>query len=411
MRGARLLLGALILSIVPAVAGAGGFELAQQGAVAGGTAHASTARRDEASSAWFNPAALVDGAGLRLQLGLSVAFARIRSVSLAEAAGEPWDEVSITAPSTPPYAYASWAGKRWAAGLSFNVPFGGGIRWAEDWAQRYDSIESKPRFFRLAPFFAYRFGPVALSAGPHVDMGGTLIDKATNHVSEDGRVRIALRGVGVGGHASVFVSIGERFAAGATYKSRVVMNLKGEADFEVPAAFSPDFPDQPVSTRLVLPDRIALGFSYTAPRFLLVADVGLTLWSVNKQLLIDFVYEGTKDSLSRAEWRDSVVVRVGGEVRVHELVMLRAGVYVDGIPGAPAPPENLSPSSPDSTRIGVTVGAGFRPLEQLAVDLYVEQITLLRRASTSEDLPQASYGGWALTGGVAATLLLGPASP
>ena len=44
----------MIWLITPALAG--GFEVAQQGAAAGGTGHASTARGDDPAQAWFVPA-------------------------------------------------------------------------------------------------------------------------------------------------------------------------------------------------------------------------------------------------------------------------------------------------------------------------------------------------------------------
>src|SRR5690606_33403542 len=57
-----------------ATARAGGFAVAEQSAVAGGTAGASTARSDDAGAAWYNPAALTDGGGLRLGAGFLAAM-------------------------------------------------------------------------------------------------------------------------------------------------------------------------------------------------------------------------------------------------------------------------------------------------------------------------------------------------
>ena len=52
---------AFALSLLGAAhARAGGFELAEQAASASGAGSASTARDDDASAAWFNPAALAD---------------------------------------------------------------------------------------------------------------------------------------------------------------------------------------------------------------------------------------------------------------------------------------------------------------------------------------------------------------
>jgi len=61
------------------IAGAGqaraaGFAVAEQSASAGGTAGAATARSGDPAAGWYNPAALADGAGLRLGLGVLLAL-------------------------------------------------------------------------------------------------------------------------------------------------------------------------------------------------------------------------------------------------------------------------------------------------------------------------------------------------
>ena len=154
----------------------GGFEVAQQDAAAGGTGHAGTGRDDEASAAWFNPAALADGAGGRIALGASLAASTIKSEALAEAEDAPWSAQTEPALSTPPYLYGSFSHADWVVGVAANVPFAGGVKWAENWEQRFEIISSKPMFFRVAPFFGYAIGPVRLAAGMHVDTGSVTIN-------------------------------------------------------------------------------------------------------------------------------------------------------------------------------------------------------------------------------------------
>jgi long-chain fatty acid transport protein len=251
------------------------------------------------------------------------------------------------------------------------------------------------RFFRIAPFIGYRLGPVRIAIGPHFDLGSLEVLKATNHVSEEGQAHFALDAEGVGGDVSVLVELSDRLALGATYKSRSRLTLAGGADFTVPATFAPGYPDQGVVADWWLPDRIALGVAYRGPVVSVFGDASLTLWSVNQTLVLDFEEDVTPDSEVVYGWRDSLAIRLGTDIAVIQRLSLRAGVYVDGIPGAPPPAENLSPSSPDSTRIGFTIGAGVRPLETLSIDLFYEHLRLLERVSTSADYPQASYRGHA----------------
>lgn len=392
-----------MLLLCPALAWGGAFEVAEQGATTGGLAHAGTALRGDAESAWFNPAALTDGRGFRSTLGLSLAWSRVRATSTPEAAGEPWTATSNTPLGTPPYAYLSYAQADWAVSLAANVPFGGGIRWPAGWAQRYDSLQSKPQFFRVGATFAYRFGPVALGAGVHVDTGSLVLRRATDHVSQDGELLLYLRGTGVGGDGYVHVEVGPHATIGASYKSRTALAFRGEADFEVPAPFASTYPDQTISSAYTLPDRAALAFAWTEDRWRVVVEGGVTFWSTNDALAVDFSEDVTPDTTQQNRWRNAGVVRLAASGRPHEIVEVRVGGYVDGIPGAPAPTDTLGPSSPDGTRVAGTLGVGVDVHPRVRVDLFGEGIAVLGRTSTSLDAPEASYRGVALAGGVGFT--------
>lgn len=391
-----------------AAAWGGGFEVAQQGAAAGGTAHAGTALVDRAESAWFNPAALADGGGFRLAVGGTIATSQITATALPEAADAPWTASTVNPLGTPPYLYASYGQGPWAVAVSANTVFAGGIRWPVDWPGRFDIVESKPLFFRAAGSLAWRFGPIAIGAGVHVDTGALLLDRATDHVSAEGRATLQLRGTGVGGDAYVHARIGEHATLGASYKSRTALGLLGEADFEVPAPFAGRYPDGKVFAPWTLPDRIALAFAWTDARWGATVEAGLTIWSVNQRLAFDFEQEATPDTAQENRWRIPLVLRAGAWGQVHRLVTLRGGLYADGIPGAPPDPAYLSPSSPDGTRLGATVGLGIEAHRFVRLDLFGEPLVILERASTSPDLLAASYSGWAFAAGLGLTIVAPP---
>jgi long-chain fatty acid transport protein len=399
---------ALIVALLPAgPAEAGGYEVAQQAASAGGTGHAGVARGGDAASAWYNPAALADGGGFRLVIGSSLGQSTIVAESLDGAADGPWHASTDNPLSVPPFAYASFSHKWWTVGLTANVPFAGGVRWPADWPQRFDIVESRPRFFRATAFFGAAFGPLRLAVGPHLDTGELYILKATDHIEQEGSAELALRGWGVGVDAALFVRFSDHVHLGLTYRSRTEIQLAGEADFEVPLPFAGRFPDGEVQSELTLPDRIAAGVLLRPKgleRLAILLDVNLTLWSANEVLVLDFEDEATTDIVQVNDWRTTMAVRLGAEVDVHERVSIRAGGYVDGLWGAPPPPEALSPSSPDCTRIGLTVGGKITATPWLSFDLYYEHIELVRRESTSPDAPEAAYRGFANLGGLSASL-------
>jgi long-subunit fatty acid transport protein len=393
--GARALLAlaGLALALAPAAARAAGFEVAQQGAVAAGMGSAATAVDGDAAAAWFNPAALADGGGLRAGLGVTLAFSTIHAAALPTAPDAPWSASTRNGVSTPPYVHLSYAYRQFAGGLAANVPFGSRVRWPADWHERFDIVSSEPQFFRVAPFVAWRFGPLRVSAGPHFDFGTLRLEKATNHIAEEGYATILLHGWGVGGDASVYLDVHPRVAVGVSYKSRTALKLSGDADFEVPVAFQPRYPDQHVKSDWTLPDRIAVGAAARFGRFRVVGDFVVTLWSVNQHLPIYFADPATEDKVQENHWRTTLALRAGAEWTPRERFTVRLGMYCDGLSGAAPPADTLSPSSPDSTRIAVTAGGSVRLWRGLAADVFYEYLNLLARSSTSADAPMAKYHG------------------
>lgn len=379
-----------------ASAWAGGFEVAQQSAVAGGTGHASTARSDDPAAAWFDPAALADGGGLRVAVGAAVASATISAA---------WDGGEATSDSplgTPPHLYASFAGGPLVAGVAVNTAFAGGVRWPDDSALRFESLESSPRFFRVAPFFGGRVGRLRIAGGIHVDAGSLGVHKATDHVTEEGSATISLRGSGIGADASLYVQVTDPLSVGLSYKGRTALSLAGEADFDVPAPFAPGLPDQQATADWTLPDRLALGVAWNGDTFRLLADGVLTVWSVNDTLVIDFADPATDDATQVNAWRNSVAIRGGGEVRV-DVVTLRAGASVDT---PPSPTATLGASSPDGPRVAGTLGAGVALGDHARLDAYGEVMRVLARTTTSIDGPLATYQGRVLVAGLTAGFTL-----
>ncbi|MCA9580478.1 MAG: outer membrane protein transport protein, partial [Myxococcales bacterium] len=163
------LLGVLLILFVSTVhagsARAGGFEVSDQGASAGGTANAAVARADDTAAAWHNPAWLADGAGFRLMAGATFLAPTLRG----EATDQTWIAETNGGVSVAPYAYLSVAVDDFLGGVSVNVPFASNIRWPANWDQRFDILESKPQVFRVAPFLGWNFGRIRIAAGPHFD--------------------------------------------------------------------------------------------------------------------------------------------------------------------------------------------------------------------------------------------------
>jgi len=390
--------GALFFALgSPTIASAGGFEVPDQSAVAGAMGGAGTARRGDPSSAWYNPAELADGDGVRAGLGILLAFPTITAEGIEEPMETSTTDLSI---SPPPHLHLSYSENEWALGLYVGLSHGSSVHWPEAWWGRFESLQTSLLGVRANPFFALRLGgeegliedfpDVRVSLGAHVDIVRLEQERALDFIDEEGRVHLLLGGAGVGGDASVYWQATEQLGVGFTYKSRTFMRLNGDADFTVPDPFLGRAPDQRASAELVIPDRLSLGAAWQQPEFAVFLDLGLTLWSVRQSTNVDFEREVTSDIDTPVRWHDSAVVRVGAEASPLPWLHARAGFFYDMEVG---PDDTLAASSPDMARVGATFGVGVDLVDELGVDLYYSYVAFVGRESTSLDAALARYSG------------------
>ena len=377
-----------LLALIASTAHAGGFALVEQSAVAGGTGGAGTARSSDPAAAWYNPAALADGRGLKASAGILLAMPSLSAHALDGA----WHQETESSLRTPPHLYLAYARGRWAAGLSFNVPFGSGVSWPEQWQGRYEIVSSSLQVFRLAPFIAWRFGRVRVSAGLHVDMAKLEIRRNLDFVDQDGEVALDFSDVGFGGHGGIYVDVHKMLSLGASYKSRTSLDLEGTARFDAPLAFSDKAFDQHANAvGMTMPDLITIGAEFRPHRRVTaVLDLGVTIWSVYERLLVDFESDKTTDSEQVNQWETSVSVRGGAEVKLLRWLDARAGIFFDP---SPVPTANLAPNSPDSNRLGVTTGLGANLPWGISFDLFYAYVHFLGQPSENDENLRAEYDG------------------
>jgi len=390
-------LALLALAVALAIGGrshAGGYALSEQNPVAGGTAGASTARADDAGAAWYNPAALADEeGGLRVGIGATLAFPALQ----VEAADDSWLTKSESGMSTPPHFNASYSDGGVAVGVAVGVPFGAGSAWPADWAGRHEIISSELMVVRVAPFIAGGLEPVRVSVGLQANFGRLQIARGLDFVDSEGDVSLDMSGRSYGIDASAFVSVNHALALGLSYKSRSTMALAGGANFTAPNAFSVKVADQNATTELSLPDRVAAGGHWRRGRWGFLADLEMSWWKVNEELLIDFENDATPDVVQKNNWQSTLGLRAGAEYLLAGNMVLRGGGFIDP---SPAQADYLTPSSPDSTRIGGTLGMSRRLGKSVSLDLFYEYMHLLGRSSDNPESMAADYGGRAQLLGV-----------
>jgi long-chain fatty acid transport protein len=381
-RGLAALAGAALLVAGPPAARAGGFALPDQSVVAAGSGGASTARDDDAGAAWYNPAALIDGGGLRTGFGLVAASSALEARDPAGA----WSaESSGTAPL--PQLHLAWSHGQLGAALYVGVPFGGAVRWPADWAGRHELIASRLEVLRVAPAIGYRLGRLRLAGGLHLDVGHLAVERSLDFIDHEGDVAIDLRGAGVGLDLAAWLEL-EPVAVGLSYKSRTRLALSGEADFDAPDAFGGALPDQGARSSITLPDRLALGARWRRGALAVLGDLELTAWGTSRALVISFDDPATPDATQRQDWHATVALRAGAEWRTARFTA-RAGGAIDP---SPTDPEHMTPSSPGATRLSAALGGSYALAPRLLLDASFSHLRLLGATATGESL-MATYRG------------------
>ena len=379
---------ALSILLLASSAHAGGLAVGEQNAVSAGTGGAGAARDDDPGAAWHDPAALADDGGWRVGLSLAAARPSLE----ARGADGTWSTSSASPWATPPHLDVSFAHDRWAAGVAVGVPFGGGVTWPQMWPGATQGIETQLMVLRAAPFVAWSFGPVRVAAGVHVDTARLQIERGLDFIDTQGDVRMDMTGSGVGVDASAYWQARADLGIGLVYRSQTSLDFSGPANFTTPDAFSDKTPDQQARTHMTMPDQLVLGAHWRRGALGLLADLEYTRWSVDPETVVTFQMPQTPQAVQPQGWGNTITWRGGAEWR-HERWVARAGAYYDP---TPVPVDHLTPSTPDGTRIGATLGASWRIAPAWSADVFGEQMWILRRATTSVDTMPASYGGTAV---------------
>lgn len=393
-----LMLGALL---VPTVARAAGYELADQSALAAGTGGAGAAREGDPGAVWYNPAAVADDGGFRAGVSLFLAIPQITANPTNTTYAPPKPTTNELGAATPFAANLAYARGRFGAGLYVGTSHGATVTWPAGWWGRYDATSTSLLVLRTAPSLSLRFGgrgQFRIGAGAHIDYANLDLRRDLDFVDASGSTNMQMSGVSAGGDASIFWEATDTLSLGLTYQSRTVLHLQGNANFDVPDSFAGRAQDQGITSAITLPDRIALGTAWYRGRMALFADATLTLWSVNQAQTIHFQQNTMADVTQAQNWHESFSVRAGVEGVVSRGMSLRGGAYYDHMA---APSDTLSASSPDTARVGLTIGSTLRLPHGVAIDSFAAVAILVPREGTGPDAIPATYSGYVLFGGLA----------
>jgi long-chain fatty acid transport protein len=393
----------LILAVArPRPARAAGFAIAEQGTAATGMAGAFTAKADDPSAVFFNPAGLAGQHKLQVYVGGVLVLGHV-SVQGTPSFPLPSEEKALFTAQPLATVYLSYGLPHdVAVGIGVFTNFGLKLEWPAGWSGRYAGQYVSLQTVTINPSAAWR--PVRwFSVGVGLDLIPASVDlqMALNLVSADALLRFQGNDLGVGGNVGVLFEgpilwRRERplFSLGISYRSSFNLNFdNGSFRARAPIEFSQQLKDQSATAELKLPDQLSVGFGVRPfDHLFLQIQFDWVRWSRLQELRLNVNDNPAQSLVLPQQWGQGYVLRFGGEL---ELGRWRARLGV-GYDWNPVPAQTLGPFIPDANRVLVTAGLGMMDLPaHLAAELSLMGVIFQTRTSELPTFP-VQYSNWAL---------------
>jgi long-chain fatty acid transport protein len=382
-RALALLIAGGASSSAPAFAS--GFNIDEQDARATGRAGAVVASTNAPSSIYYNSA----GIALTQGVGIDVGGSYVRPTAGFTSAGSGEKTDAERDSFVLPQAFVSWrASELVALGIGLHSSYGLALRWPETSPGRAQVREAELRTLFITPTFAlnlHRYVP-GLAIGAGVDLVPASVQLSRDILFGVDTGSVTLGGDAFGAGARVGISYrpeaAPALAFGLTYRSPVVLDFSGDADFDAPPEYRPSLPpDGGVTTEVTLPQTVQLGVQVSpVPELQIEIDGSWRGWSSYDQLDITLP-DGTVESSPR-DWENTFCVRLGAEYTFVDRWSVRVGAIWDQ---APVPANRLDFQLPDADRFDLSAGFGARLTDVFALDAGVLYVLPQQRSTSMED--------------------------
>jgi long-chain fatty acid transport protein len=357
-----VLLSLLFVALFAGSSFAAGFGVFTQGASGLGQANAVVAHPTGASSLYFNPALLNDVPGRQLEIG-TTAILIDRKISLDSGGGEE----SKDGWGFPPHLYYTHQlNDKVSAGLGLFFPFGLSTEWDENYEGRYLGTFGEIVSLNFNPVVSVRVNDkLSLAGGLSAVYFDATIKRKINQAALGGPPadidqRFEADGWGAGYNLGLLYKITEQISFGATYRSHIDIDAKGNATFaNVAPALAASFPDTSGQADIRLPAQATFGLA-CSPSDDWTLEVGARWedWSSTTELRVDLgnpVLGSTTDITPR-NWQATWAYNIGGQYRLTPHIALNAG-YLYGENAVPD--ATFEPLIPDTDAHLFTVGVDW----------------------------------------------------
>ena len=360
---------------------ASGLSIPEQGAAAMGMSAAMTARSEDLSSIYYNPAGMDYIQKSESFIGLTPIMPRHKFSSDSESL-----ESEKKAFVPPNLYFGHRFSDRVVFGFGMFTPYGLGTDWNEDWNGRYTSTYSEVKSLYVTPALSVKVFEM-LSVGlsyswiwsdaaisKKIDSGLAIygataaLDPASANPMMVANPKydseFALEGDGGGTSYTLGMMLRpmDRLQIGLTYTGETELVYEGMAKFSHPVGYEAMLGalmpgSQSGEAVLKLPSSFNIGAKLDiTSKWDAEIDLNFVNWSAYDSLTID-LSKGLPTSRLAVDkhWDDTMVFRLGTSYDLSDVTTLRFGFLSDK---APIPSETYDAQLPDGDRLGFSLGIG-----------------------------------------------------
>lgn len=373
---ARLLVSSALVAPLALAAGeaaAGGFGLREQSAYYQGTSFAGNAAGGAGlASMYWNPAAISFVPGMQFE-GNVTYIAPHASIDVQSARGPLGNNLGTLGVSdivdngVLPTGYVTYAGERWAVGLSLNSPYGLVTDAQCNWAGRYYGCYNRIFDINLGAQVAYKVTDwMTIGGGVNANYFDAKLTNAQLLSAAPpfptGNAVVNGDDISYGFSLGVLFTVVPGTTIGIGYRSAMNNTLEGLTNLSTISGLN--LATLSTTAGLTLPDQITGSFrSQIAPQWTISGTVEWTNWSNLQELVIDSS-SGTPSVLN-LQWQDGWFFSGGVEYQWTPQLAVRAGLAYEI---SPVTDQYRTPRLPDSDRIWASVGLTYAWTPNLSLD-------------------------------------------
>lgn len=380
-----------ILALFAAVASsalAGGYQVNLQGQRQTAMGNTGVGLSYDASSIFFNPGALSFLERNSLVLGASMVNAQVKYLGVAPSI---YTAETENIPGMPFFLYGSYnITDKLTAGIGVYTPYGSSVAWEDDWSGRFALEQISLRAIFVQPTLSYQItDQLGIGAGFQYVFGSVNLQRAipiTDQNGNDGHVELKGGASGIGFNVGTFYKPSDKLSFGLSYRSTVNMAVDGgDAIFNVASGAASLFPTTTFDSELPLPGVANIGVGVLpTDKLTLSFEVSMTFWSAYEELKFEYAepIAGENETVADRNYEDAFTVKLGAEYMLNDNFAVRGGFYYDQ---TPVKDGYMTPETPDSDAIGLTVGAGYKVGENFQIDLSCLFLNRAERTNIAAD--------------------------